>query len=284
MEDMTVGIVGSGTMGAGIAQVFAVHEHPVILVDVAAEPLDRGLGRISASLRRRVEKGDMSEQERERALERIRTATHMRALSPCTLVVEAVTEDAAVKTQTLKQVDAVVSAQCLIATNTSTLSVAGLAASVSEPGRFVGMHFMNPAPAMQLVEVISGPGTSAETAAAAVKAAEGLGKTPVLVKDSPGFVLNRLLIPMINEAICVLEGGVAPAEAIDTCMKLGANHPMGPLALADLIGLDVCLRIMEVLHADLADPKYAPSPLLQSMVAAGRLGRKTGAGFYTYGG
>ena len=195
---------------------------------------------------------------------------------------EAVSENPQVKKQVLNQIEAAVSKECIIATNTSTISVTELASCLSAPRRFIGMHFMNPVPVMQLVEVVTALQTAPEVAAAVEAAAKKIGKTPVLMRDSPGFVLNRLLIPMINEAVYALESEVASAEAIDTCMKLGANHPMGPLALADLIGLDICLHIMEVLHADFSDSKYRPCPLLRRMVAAGQLGRKSGSGFFSY--
>jgi len=282
MAKNTVGVVGSGTMGAGIAHVFALAGHQVILVDLRKELLDRALAGISANLERQVKKQAITAAQKDAGLAALRTATDPAALAPCSLVIEAVSENAGVKKQVLKQIEAAVSAECIIATNTSTISVSELASSLGTPRRFIGMHFMNPVPVMQLVEVVSALQTGPEVTAAVEAAAKAIGKTPVLVKDSPGFVLNRLLIPMINEAVCALDSGVASAEAIDACMKLGANHPMGPLALADLIGLDICLNIMEVLHADFGDPKYRPCPLLRRMVAAGRLGRKTGSGFFAY--
>jgi 3-hydroxybutyryl-CoA dehydrogenase len=282
MAEKTVGVVGSGTMGAGIAQVFALAGNQVILVDLRQELLDRALAGISANLERQAKKQAITAVQKDACIAAIRAATDTVALTPCSLVIEAVSEDAEIKTRVLKQIEAAVSEECIIATNTSTISISRLASCLRAPRRFIGMHFMNPAPVMQLVEVVSALQTAPDVTGAVEAAAKRIGKTPVLVKDSPGFVLNRLLIPMINEAVCALDCGVASAEAIDACMKLGANHPMGPLALADLIGLDVCLRIMEVLHADFGDPKYRPCPLLRRMVAAGRLGRKTGSGFFAY--
>jgi len=282
MAEGTIGVVGSGTMGSGIATVFALAGHPVVLVDLRQDLLDRALAGIALNLERQVKKQGITAAQKDAALAAIKTATDCATLSLCSLVVEAVSENAQVKKQVLNQIEAAVSKECIIATNTSTISVTELASCLAAPQRFIGMHFMNPVPVMQLVEVVTALQTAPEVTVAVEAATRRVGKTPVLMRDSPGFLLNRLLLPMINEAIYALESGVASAEAIDTCMKLGANHPMGPLALADLIGLDICLHIMEVLHADFGDSKYRPCPLLRRMVAAGRLGRKSGSGFFSY--
>jgi 3-hydroxybutyryl-CoA dehydrogenase len=282
MAEGTVGVVGCGTMGSGIAHVFALSGHGVVLLDLQKELLDRAVAGIGANLERQVKKEAISTAQKQAALAAIQTATSYSALAPCRLVVEAVSENRELKKQVLQAIEAVVSEECIIASNTSTLSVTELASCLRLPRRFIGMHFMNPVPVMQLVEVIGGLQTAEEVSAQVSALARKIGKTPVLVRDSPGFVLNRLLIPMLNEAVYALESGVASAEAIDACLKLGANHPLGPLALADLIGLDICLHVMEVLQADFGDPKYRPCPLLRRMVAAGRLGRKSGQGFYEY--
>jgi 3-hydroxybutyryl-CoA dehydrogenase len=282
MDTGAVGVVGSGTMGSGIAQAFALADRKVVLLDLRQELLDRSLAGIAGSLERQVKKGGLTPERAESARAAIRPSTDYSSLAPCALAIEAVSESREIKAQVLRGIESAVGEECLICSNTSTISISELASSLRLPGRFVGMHFMNPVPVMQLVEVIEGLRTSVEASAAAIEAVKSLGKTPVRVKDSPGFVLNRLLIPMINEAAMALEGGIASAVDIDTCMRLGANHPIGPLALADLVGLDVCLSIMEVLHGDFGDSKYRPAPLLRRMVAAGRLGRKSGAGFYEY--
>jgi 3-hydroxybutyryl-CoA dehydrogenase len=282
MAESEIGVVGSGTMGAGIAQVFALAGHHVVLVDLTRECLDRAMAGIAKNLERLVKKEGISAAQRDAALAAIQATTDYPDLAPCHIVIEAVSENREVKKQVLKRIEGAVTVGCIIASNTSTISITELAAGIGAPARFIGMHFMNPVPVMQLVEVITALQTAEGTTAETVALAKKIGKTPVLVGDSPGFVLNRLLLPMINEAVFALDEGVADAESIDSCMKLGANQPIGPLALADLIGLDVCLHIMEVLHADFGDSKYRPCPLLRRMVAAGYLGRKSGKGFFVY--
>ncbi len=279
---MRVTVIGAGTMGSGSAQVFAMHGHPVLMVDVSAEALERGLEAIRASLGRLVKKGTATREEADAALGRIAVATTVEEGSEAEFVVEAASENPALKYSIFEQLDRACPPATILATNTSSISITAIAARTRRPDRVIGMHFMNPVPVMQLVEVIRGHATSDATTRTVLDLARALGKTPVEVQDFPGFVSNRVLMPMINEAIfCVMEG-VASPEAVDTVMKLGMAHPMGPLALADLIGLDTCLAILEVLHQGLGDDKYRPCPLLRRMVAAGELGRKTGKGFYTY--
>ncbi len=280
-DRMRVAVVGAGTMGNGIAHVFAQHGHDVTLVDIARDALDRAVATIAANLERQVKKGTLDAEARNGAMARIRTSTDRGAVTGATLVLEAVPEDAGLKARVLADLGRD-SADAIIATNTSSISVTALARAVNRPERVIGMHFMNPVPVMELVEVIRGLQTSDATTAAVLAVARGLGKTPVEVNDYAGFVSNRVLMPMINEAACCLMDGVAGADEIDTVMKLGMNHPLGPLALADLIGLDTCLAIMEVLHGEFGD-KYRPSPILRKYVAAGWLGRKTGRGFHDYG-
>jgi 3-hydroxybutyryl-CoA dehydrogenase len=279
----TIGIVGAGTMGHGIAQVAAQSGYLVILVDAVPAALERGRAQIGKGLERLVTKGKLAAEDRDQALGRLTTGGDLAALAGADLVVEAVVEREDVKRTVLSELDRACPADTILATNTSSISITRLAAATSRPEKVIGMHFMNPVPVMQLVEVIRGLATSQETWEAVETASRKMGKTPVEVHDAPGFVSNRVLMPMINEAIFCLYEGVGKAEAIDEVMKLGMNHPMGPLALADLIGLDVCLDILRVLQQGFGDPKYRPCPLLVKMVDAGRLGRKSGRGFYDYG-
>ncbi len=277
-----VAVIGAGTMGNGIAQVFAAAGRQVYLRDSDERAVERGLASIAKSLDRLLKKGTIDAAARDQTLGRIRGAVQGLPFSECGLAVEAVPERADLKKAVLRELDSALPPDAILATNTSSISITELAAATSRPSRVIGMHFMNPVPVMPLVEIVRGLETSQETVAETMEAARALGKTPVLVEDRPGFVSNRVLLPMINEAVFALHEGVATREAIDTVMKLGMNHPMGPLALADLIGLDVCLDIMEVLHKGFGDDKYRPCPLLRTMVAAGRLGRKSGRGFYEY--
>lgn len=277
-----IAVIGAGTMGNGIAQVCAVAGFQVLVIDVSDAALERGVATLSKNLERQVSKGTLAADQAEAAKTRIRTSTDYAALSSAQLVIEAATEDLELKLRILKQVAANVSADCLIATNTSSLSVTQLAASIEQPERFIGVHFFNPVPMMALVEIIRGLQTSDSTYAQALLVTEKLGKTPITAGNRPGFVVNRILVPMINEAIFVRQEGLASAEDIDTGMRLGCNQPIGPLALADLIGLDTLLAIMEAFHEGFNDSKYRPAPLLKEMVAAGYLGRKSGRGFFTY--
>jgi 3-hydroxybutyryl-CoA dehydrogenase len=277
-----VAVVGAGTMGNGIAQTFASFGSQVLLVDVDERALERGVAAIEASLARLVKKGNVPENDARAARARIKPAGALAALGDESLVVEAVVERADVKSAVFKQLDAQCPPGTILATNTSSISITRIGAATKRPAKVVGMHFMNPVPIMKLVEVIRGQETSDETCAKVKACAEALDKVPVEANDYPGFVSNRVLMPMVNEAVFCLMEGVSSREGIDTVMKLGMNHPMGPLALADLIGLDVCLDILEVLHRELGDDKYRPCPLLRRMVAAGHLGRKSGRGFYDY--
>lgn len=275
-------VVGAGTMGNGIAHVFALHGWQVTLVDVGQDVLDRAMATIQKNLDRQVGKGKLTQEEAEAAVGRIKPVVEIEAVRESGIVVEAASEDPALKFSLFERLDAAAGPEAILATNTSSISITEIAAHTARPDKVIGMHFMNPVPVMQLVEVIRGHATSDSTAQQAMDMARALGKTPVEVSDYPGFVSNRVLMPMINEAVyCVMEGVAAP-EAVDTVMKLGMAHPMGPLALADLIGLDVCLAILEVLHRGLGDDKYRPCPLLRRMVAAGDIGRKCGRGFYDY--
>ncbi|MDN5250686.1 3-hydroxybutyryl-CoA dehydrogenase [Betaproteobacteria bacterium LSUCC0117] len=278
----TVGIIGAGTMGNGIAQACATCGIDVVMVDINQAAVDKGLATVSGSLDRLIKKEKLTADQKTAALARIKTSTEMRALVGSQLVIEAATENETLKVQILQQLDQLLPADTLIASNTSSISITKLAAATSRPSQFIGMHFFNPVPMMALVEIIRGLQTSDATHDAVHALAVALGKTPITVKNAPGFVVNRILVPMINEAFFVLSEGLATPEAIDEGMKLGCNHPIGPLALADMIGLDVCLAVMNVYMAETNDSKYRPCPLLKEMVAAGYLGRKTGRGVYTY--
>ena len=282
MSIETVGIIGAGTMGSGIAQACAVVGIRAVVQDVSEAALARAVKTVSGSLDRLVRKGTMTEADHAAALARIRTSSNAVDVAKADLIVEAATENEALKVKILQSVDALAAPETIIATNTSSISITRLAAATHRPERFVGMHFFNPVPVMALVEIIRGLRTSEETVDTVTRLAERLGKTPIGVKNSAGFVVNRILCPMINEAIFALQEGLATAAEIDAGMKLGCNHPIGPLALCDLIGLDVELAVMEVLYASFNDPKYRPAALLREMVDAGQLGRKTGRGFYDY--
>ncbi|SDI52685.1 3-hydroxybutyryl-CoA dehydrogenase [Paraburkholderia steynii] len=278
----TIGIVGAGQMGSGIALVCATAGLNVILNDLDERAVERGIEGISANLGRMVSKGKATSDEATGALERIKGSAVLTELVECDLAIEAATENVQVKEELLRKLDAIVQPGAIIATNTSSVSVTRLGATLADPRRFIGMHFFNPVPVMALVEVIRGLQTSDATFDATIALAKRIGKSTICVKNSPGFVVNRILIPMINEAVFVLQEGLAGAAEIDEGMKLGANHPIGPLALADLIGLDTTLAIMNVLYRDFNEPKYRPAPLLKEMVDAGYLGRKSGQGFHTY--
>lgn len=277
-----VGVVGAGTMGNGIAQVFAGKGFDVTLVDLSEEFLARGLAAIEKSLARLVKKEKISADDAAAIRARVGSSTQVADLAGCDLIVEAITENEDVKRSLWTSIDAVAKESAILASNTSSISITRLGACTSRPDRFIGMHFMNPVPIMKLVEIIKGHDTSDETLAAIHATTEALGKIPVEANDYPGFVANRILMPMINEACFALMEGVATAENIDQIMKLGMAHPMGPLRLADFVGLDVCLSILEVLHGELGDPKYRPCPLLRKLVAAGHLGDKTGRGFFDH--
>ncbi len=282
MTITSIGIIGAGTMGNGIAQVAASAGYDVVLLDVSDAALEKGLAALSNSLDRLIKKEVMNAEQKSQTLARIKTTTHYADLAQVSLVIEAATENQAIKESILQQVDQVVSKDAIIGSNTSSISITHLGSRNSRPERFIGIHFFNPPPLMALIEVIMGKQTSPETLKAVLAMATRMGKEPITVQSSPGFVVNRILLPMINEAFFVLHEGIASPEDIDTGMKLGCNHPIGPLALADLIGLDTCLAIMEVYHKEFKDDKYRPSPYLIDLVAKGHLGRKTGRGVYAY--
>ena len=282
MQVSSIGVVGAGQMGAGIAQVSACAGFSVTLVDIKADVIESGIASIRSSLARIVSKGRLDQKTSDEALDRIQTSLDLGVLAECDLVVEAIPEVLDLKTSTFNRLDAICKPSTILASNTSSISINTIAEFTSRPERVIGMHFMNPVPIMKLVEVINGTHTTEIVTSEVISVIEALGKTPLQCNDSPGFVSNRILCPMINEAIITLDEGVAEVEAIDGIMKLGMNHPIGPLALADLIGLDTVLNIMRVLHEGLGEEKYAPSPLLVSMVSEGKLGRKTKIGFYKY--
>ena len=277
-----VAVIGAGQMGNGIAHVFAQNGFEVTMIDVSAAALERGKNTIAGNLDRQIKKGTLQAADKDTILGRVSLDHSLHAVTGAALVVEAATENRDLKFKIFGELDAAADPTAILATNTSSISITEIAARTKRPEQVIGMHFMNPVPVMQLVEVIRGLATSDATTATVLQLSKAVGKTPVEVQDYPGFVANRILMPMINEAIYCLMEGVGTAEAIDTVMKLGMNHPMGPLALADLIGLDTCLAILEVLHDGLGDPKYRPCPLLRKYVAAGWLGRKTKRGFYAY--
>ncbi len=277
-----IGVLGTGTMGAGIIQVLAQSGYEVVLRARRQTSVDKGIATVSKNLDRMVAKEKITAEDKEAIMARIQGSTDIEIIKDADLVIEAATEDMEAKKALFAELDALCKPETIIATNTSSLSITEIAAATSRPDKIIGMHFFNPVPAMKLVEIIKGLATSEETKATILDLSRKLGKTPVDVEEAPGFVVNRILIPMVNEGIGILADGVATAEDIDEAMKLGANHPMGPLALGDLIGLDVCLAIMEVLYKEFGDTKYRPHPLLRKMVRANKLGRKTGEGFFKY--
>jgi 3-hydroxybutyryl-CoA dehydrogenase len=282
MSVSTIGVIGAGVMGSGIAQVAATNGIDVLLLDVNETAVKAGIDAVESRLSRIVTKGKMTAAEKDAAVRRIKGTTAYESLKPAGVIIEAATENYDLKTKIFKQVDSQVSPESIVASNTSSVSITKLASSISHPQRFVGLHFFNPAPVMPLVEIVRGLETSDATHKAAAALAAQLGKSPITVKSAPGFVVNRILLPMINEAFFVLAEGYASAEDIDKGMKLGCNHPIGPLALADLIGLDVLLSVMQILHDEFADSKYRPCPVLKELVAAGHLGRKSGRGVFNY--
>ncbi|MAQ57589.1 MAG: 3-hydroxybutyryl-CoA dehydrogenase [Euryarchaeota archaeon] len=282
MEISSIAILGAGQMGNGIAQVAACAGYEVMMIDIEQSYVDRGMSSIESSLSKLVSKDRMSQDDADSALSRVRTSTSKQSASECDLVIEAIPEIPNLKFSTFSELDGICKDDAILASNTSSISIDEIAASTNRPDRVIGMHFMNPVPIMKLVEIINGSQTSQAVNTAVVEAAEKMGKTALSCNDSPGFVSNRILCPMLNEAILTLQEGVAEPEAIDGIMKLGMNHPIGPLALADLIGLDTVLHIMNVLHEGMGDDKYSPAPLLIEMVEQGKLGRKSGQGFYNY--
>ena len=279
---MKICVIGTGTMGSGVVQAFAQANMPVVMKSRSQASLDKAMARISKSMAKLVEKGKITQEYMDATLANITPTTDYATFTDATLVIEAAVEEMHLKKEVFAELDKICGPETIFATNTSSLSITEIAAATSRPDRFIGMHFFNPAPIMKLIEVIKGQKTSDEVCTKIFDLATQMGKTPVMVNEAPGFVVNRILIPMVNEGIGILADGVATAEDIDNAMKLGANHPMGPLALGDLIGLDVCLAIMEVLYNEYGDDKYRPHPLLRKMVRAGLLGRKTGEGFYKY--
>jgi len=282
MEIERLAVLGAGQMGAGIAQVAACSGYPVVMIDIEQDYLDRGLSSIERSLSKLVSKGRMSEEEAKSAISLVSTSVYRDSASEADLVIEAIPEVLELKASAFSDLDEICKETAILATNTSSISIDEIAASTRRPGRVIGMHFMNPVPIMKLIEIINGSQTLPEVTKAILEVSERMGKTPLQCNDSPGFISNRILCPMLNEAILALQEGVAEPEAIDGIMKLGMNHPLGPLALADLIGLDTVLHIMNVLREGLEDEKYAPAELLVSMVSEGKLGRKSGQGFYSY--
>ena len=279
---MKVGVIGSGTMGAGIAQLLAQHGHEVVLNARRETSIERGIGAVDKQLSRALQRERITQEDKDQTMGRISGTTVLEDLKDCDLIIEAAAEEIESKKELFKKLDEMLADDVILATNTSSLSITEIASATNRPGKVVGMHFFNPVPLMKLVEIIGGVATDEATLDYVTQLASDLGKTPVRVDEAPGFVVNRILIPMINEGVSILADGVSSAEDIDAAMKLGANHPMGPLELADLIGLDVCLNIMDVLYTEFQDSKYRAHPLLRKMVRGGKLGRKTKAGFYNY--